>query len=155
MQFSLSYFSTSGAAGASDRYRLLFEGARFADAAGFAAVWIPERHFQDFGGAYPNPSVLAAALATMTRRVRIRAGSVVLPLHDPLRLVEEWSVVDNLSDARIDLSFASGWHPADFVLCQGSYADRKDILIQRFHAVRSLWNGGSARVIRPDGEEIE
>ena len=39
-----------------DRYRLLLEGAKFADEHGFAAVWTPERHFHAFGGLYPNPA---------------------------------------------------------------------------------------------------
>ena len=62
-------------------YRLLLDGARFADAHGFAAVWTPERHFHAFGGLYPNPAVTGAAVAAVTSRVSIRAGSVVLPLH--------------------------------------------------------------------------
>src|SRR5690606_17850013 len=97
-----------------DKYRLLLEGARFADSHGWEAVWIPERHFHAFGGIYPNPSVLAAALAVATNRVRIRAGSVVLPLHDPLRVAEEWAVVDHLARGRVDLAFATGWNPNDF-----------------------------------------
>ncbi len=40
---------------ASERYRLLLEGAKFADTHGFAAVWTPERHFHAFGGLYPEP----------------------------------------------------------------------------------------------------
>ena len=50
------------------------------------------------------------------RAVADRAGSVVLPLHDPIRVAEEWAVLDNLSGGRIGVSFASGWHTGDFVL---------------------------------------
>ena len=59
-----------------------------------------------FGGLYPNPSVAGAALAAITERVDIRAGSCVLPLHDPIRVAEEWSLVDNLSNGRVGISFA-------------------------------------------------
>ena len=52
-----------------DKYRLLIEGAKFADAHGFNAVWNPERHFASFGGLFPNPSVTCAALATITENV--------------------------------------------------------------------------------------
>src|SRR5690606_38951972 len=97
VSFSLFYFAAGGAQ-ASEGYRLLLEGARFADANGFEAVWTPERHFHAFGGHYPNPSVASAALATVTANVAIRAGSVVLPLHSPVRVAEEWAVVDNLSN---------------------------------------------------------
>ena len=96
------------------KYELLLEGAKFADAHGFSAVWTPERHFHSFGGIYPQPAVLAAALATVTRNLRLRAGSVVLPLHDPLLIAEQWSVVDNLSQGRVGVSVATGWHVQDF-----------------------------------------
>src|SRR5262245_34389807 len=83
MDFSLFYFASADVGESSDKYRLLIEGAKFADTRGFAAVWTPERHFYAFGGLYPNPSVTSAAIATVTERIQIRAGSVVLPLHDP------------------------------------------------------------------------
>jgi alkanesulfonate monooxygenase SsuD/methylene tetrahydromethanopterin reductase-like flavin-dependent oxidoreductase (luciferase family) len=44
----------------------------------------------------------------VTSRIRLRAGSVVLPLHDPVRVAEEWAVVDQLSNGRVDLAFAQG-----------------------------------------------
>jgi acyl-CoA synthetase (AMP-forming)/AMP-acid ligase II len=69
MAFSLFYFASDDQAAANDKYRLLIEGAKFADQNGFAAVWTPERHFHSFGGLYPNPAVTSAALATITERI--------------------------------------------------------------------------------------
>jgi natural product biosynthesis luciferase-like monooxygenase protein len=157
IDFSLFYFSAEGEEGQEppppgrDRYRLLLEGARFADENGLSAVWTPERHFHEFGGIYPNPSVTAAALAATTRRVRIRAGSVVLPLHDPIRVAEEWSVVDNLSDGRVDLSFASGWHDRDFVLRPHAYEDRRAQMFEAIRTVRKLWRGQAVDREGPSG----
>jgi len=74
-----------------------------------------ERHFHRFGGSYTNPSVTSAIIAAVTNRIAIRAGSVVLPLHDPIRVAEEWSIVDNLSGGRVGMAIASGWHVDDFV----------------------------------------
>jgi hypothetical protein len=76
MDFSLFYFASEDESAGGDRYRLLLEGAKFADRHGFKAVWTPERHFHSFGGLYPNPSVVGAAIAAITERVQIRAGSV-------------------------------------------------------------------------------
>src|SRR6266516_270427 len=114
MDFSLFFFADSGAAGGGG-YELLLESARFADTHGFTAVWTPERHFHPFGGLYPNPAVTGAAVAAVTERIQIRGGSVVLPLQNPIRVAEEWSVVDNLSKGRVAVSFASGWQINDFV----------------------------------------
>ncbi|KOV35582.1 monooxygenase [Streptomyces sp. XY431] len=148
MQLSLSYFAAEEGS-AADAYRLLLEGARFADREGLTAVWTPERHFHPFGGLYPNPAVTAAALAAATDRIRIRAGSVVLPLHDPIRVAEEWAFVDNISGGRVDVSFASGWHSRDFVLAPDDYADRRQLTEDRIAEVRRLWAGGT--VTRRDG----
>lgn len=155
MKFSVFFFSADSSTNPSDRYRQVLECAKFADERGFAAVWTPERHFDDFGGLYPNPSVLGAAIAAITTRVRIRAGSVVLPLHHPVRVVEEWSVVDNLSSGRVDVAFASGWHPSDFVLSPGAYRDRRARTVESLEQVRRLWAGDSVHLPGPDGEPVE
>ncbi len=138
---SLLYFSSDEADDSEDKYRLLIEGAKFADQHGFEAIWLPERHFHPFGGLYPNPSALAAALAMMTERVRLRAGSVVLPLHDPIRVAEEWAVVDNLSNGRVDLSLAQGWNPNDFVLAPDRFADNTAALQRGLKTLQQLWQG--------------
>ena len=141
VSFSIYFFSDDGSKNSDDKYRLLLESAKFADRHGFTAVWTPERHFQAFGGLYPNPSVLSAALAMITERIQIRAGSVALPLHHPVRVAEEWSVVDNLSRGRVGVSFASGWHPNDFLFAPGAYDERKDVMFRHIEAVKRLWAG--------------
>jgi natural product biosynthesis luciferase-like monooxygenase protein len=143
MRFSIYFFSDDGSNHSDDKYRLLLESARFADRHGFDAVWTPERHFQAFGGLYPNPSVLSAALAMITERVQIRAGSVALPLHHPVRVAEEWSIVDNLSRGRVGVSFASGWHPNDFLFAPGAYEERKEVMFRHIETIRKLWAGES------------
>ncbi len=154
IDFSLFFFSDGGARSPAETYELLLESARFADRQGFAAVWTPERHFQDFGGLYPNPSILGGALAAATERLGIRAGSVVLPLHEPLRIAEEWAVVDRLSNGRVGLSFASGWHPTDFALRPEGYADRRELMFQGIDTVRRLWRGELPLEPRPVQPEL-
>ncbi|KXU32649.1 hypothetical protein A0J57_08855 [Sphingobium sp. 22B] len=149
--FSLFYFASDEASSGSDKYRLLLEGARFADTHGFAALWTPERHFHAFGGLYPNPAVTGAALAAITSRVQIRGGSVVLPLHHPARVAEEWSVVDNISNGRVGIAFASGWQPNDFLLRPEAYADRNAGLLRDMETVRALWRGETRRFDGPVG----
>ena len=155
MQFSLFYFASNDAEATADRYRLLLEGAKYADQHDFAAVWTPERHFHAFGGLYPNPSVMSAALAAITERVQIRAGSVVLPLHHPIRVAEEWSLVDNISKGRVGIAFASGWHSDDFVFYPEHYAGRKEIMFDGIETVQKLWRGEAIQVQGGAGNELE
>jgi natural product biosynthesis luciferase-like monooxygenase protein len=155
IEFSLYFFSADGSKQTADKYRLLLESAKFADANGFSAVWTPERHFQDFGGLYPNPSVLGAALAMITERLKIRAGSVALPLHNPIRVVEEWAVVDNLSKGRVGISFASGWHSDDFVFFPDNYDERKAVMFRYIQDIQKLWAGETVKFQGVGGREVE
>ncbi|MGA4848545.1 MupA/Atu3671 family FMN-dependent luciferase-like monooxygenase [Streptomyces sp. G5(2025)] len=134
-------------------YDHLLETARFADRNGFHSLWIPERHFHSFGGLFPNPAVLAAALARETDRIRINAGSVVLPLHDPIRVAEEWSMVDNLSGGRIGIGCASGWHANDFVFFPERFGTHKETMYEQVAQVRQLWRGEPVRRATGDGEQ--
>ncbi|MCZ7413946.1 MupA/Atu3671 family FMN-dependent luciferase-like monooxygenase [Streptomyces sp. WMMC897] len=133
-------------------YETITEAARFADRAGFHALWLPERHFHSFGGLFPNPSVLAAALARETERIRLNAGSVVLPLHDPVRVAEEWSVVDNLSGGRVGIGCAQGWNARDFVFFPERFGAHRELMYEQAEQVRELWRGGTLRRRTGDGE---
>ena len=150
IDFSLFYFASDEGENAANKYALLLEGAKFADQNGFAAVWTPERHFGAFGGLYPNPSVTNAALASIiTKSIGLRAGSCVSPLHSPIRIAEEWSVVDNISGGRVGISFAAGWQPNDFVLQPEQYANRQDTMFRGIEMVRQLWRGETIRFLAP------
>jgi natural product biosynthesis luciferase-like monooxygenase protein len=154
LDFSLFYFSADANAEGSERYRLLLEGARFADEHDFSAVWTPERHFHAFGGLYPNPAVTGAAVAAITKRVGIRAGSVVLPLHHPVRVAEAWSIVDNISNGRVGISMASGWQPNDFILMPSNYKNAKRIMMENIEVVKKLWRGETLSFPGPLGDEV-
>lgn len=155
LDFSLFYFASEESGPPAERYELLMEGAKFADEHGFTAVWTPERHFHEFGGLYSNPALTSAALATITKRVRLRAGSVVLPLHHPIRVAEEWALVDNLSGGRIGVSFASGWHADDFVFAPENYADRKQLMLRQLETVRRLWRGDAVSFKGGAGNDVD
>ena len=155
-RLALSFILFADASGRAvpEQYALARELARFGDQNGFEAVWIPERHFHSFGGAYASPAVLGAALAQTTSRIRIRAGSVVLPLHHPLEVVEQWAMIDNLSGGRVDLGFASGWSPNDFALSPATFADRRAVWLDRIGEVQRLWRGEAVSYPNGAGEQV-
>jgi phthiocerol/phenolphthiocerol synthesis type-I polyketide synthase E len=141
LDFSLFFFAADNLRPGEDKYKLYLEGAKFADRNGFAAIWTPERHFHESGGLYPNPSVLSAALATITDRIKLRAGSVVMPLHHSIRVAEEWAVVDNLSGGRVGISLTSGWIPNDFAFFPERYANKREEMWRGIEEVQRLWRG--------------
>lgn len=151
MNLSLYYWGNDDGAGR-DKYRTLLEGAKFADQNGFCAVWTPERHFHAFGGPYPDPSVTGAAVAGVTSRIGVRAGSCVAPLHHPARVAEEWAVIDNLTEGRAGLAIASGWQPDDFVLRpENAPPDNKAAMLTAIDQIRRLWRGEAVAFPRADG----
>ncbi|MEM0981170.1 MAG: LLM class flavin-dependent oxidoreductase [Cyanobacteria bacterium P01_H01_bin.58] len=154
MKFSLFYFDGDGSVARPNQYQLLIESAKFADQNGFTAVWTPERHFHAFGGLYPNPCVTAAALAVVTENVQLRAGSVVMPLHHPVRVAEDWAVVDNLSNGRAAIAFASGWTMDEFILSRTPHASRKAAMWQGIQSVQRLWQGEAVDFQEATGKTI-
>jgi len=151
MEMSIYYWGNDDGQG-SKKYDLLLEGAKFADANGFCAVWTPERHFHAFGGPYPNPSVTGAAVAAVTKQIGVRAGSCVAPLHHTARIAEEWAVIDNLTNGRAGLAIASGWQPDDFVLRpENTPPANKPAMFEQMADLRKLWRGEEVSFQKNDG----
>ncbi|QJB46195.1 type I polyketide synthase [Dolichospermum flos-aquae] len=155
MKFGLMFFASSEDALVGDKYSLVIDSARFADQHGFSSIWTPERHFTQFGSLYPNPAVLNAALARETQRIRLQAGSVVMPLHHPLEVAESWSLVDNLSNGRVGISLAPGWNPGDFATSPDKYSDRHQAVFTNLEILRKLWQGESLKVTDGKGQPTE
>ncbi|MFN4170900.1 MAG: MupA/Atu3671 family FMN-dependent luciferase-like monooxygenase, partial [Pseudorhodobacter sp.] len=154
MEFSLYYWGNDDGVGPK-KYEMLLEGAKFADANGFVAVWTPERHFHAFGGPYPNPAVTGAAVAAVTKNLAVRAGSCVVPLHHPARIAEEWAVIDNLTDGRAGMAIASGWQPEDFVLRpENTPPANKAAMFTAADQVRRLWRGEGVEFPKADGSML-
>lgn len=150
---SIMFFSADETYPQEEQYDFILEASKSADELGLDSVWVPERHFHEFGASFPNPSTIAAAIASTTKDISIRAGSVVLPLHNPIRVAEEWSVVDGISKGRVGLAFASGWNPNDFVLSPESFSNRKDVLFEKLDIVKSLWKGEEMEFTNGLGEK--
>lgn len=153
MKLSILFFSAEFRPEDPRSYDLVLEASRFADAHGFHAVWLPERHFHPFGGIYPNPAIAAAVIASQTRTLRIRAGSVVLPLHHPIRVAEDWAMVDRLSGGRVDLSFSKGWNKSEFVFRPDVAGYDDDRLFTDIATIRSLWRGSEHTFRTAGGED--
>ncbi len=81
--------------------------AELYDRAGFYAYHLAEHHSTPIGMA-PSPSVFLAALAQRTRRLRFGPLVYALPLHHPLRLIEEICMLDQLSGGRLEIGFGRG-----------------------------------------------
>lgn len=93
--------------------RLAFAGE--AERCGLAAYYIAEHHSTPLGSA-PSPSVFLAALSQRTSTIRLGSMVHVLPVHEPLRLLEEICMLDHLSGGRLEIGVGRGASPYEIGL---------------------------------------
>jgi alkanesulfonate monooxygenase SsuD/methylene tetrahydromethanopterin reductase-like flavin-dependent oxidoreductase (luciferase family) len=80
----------------------------YADTLGFDGMVLNEHH-QNVYGLMPSPNIIASALSQKTSKGKIVVLANLLPLHgNPLRVAEEYAMVDNMSDGRVIAGFAPG-----------------------------------------------
>lgn len=86
----------------------------YADELGFDGLVLNEHH-QNIYGLMPSPNLIAAALTQRTSRARLVVLGNLLPLHlNPLRVAEEYAMLDNMSNGRIIAGFAPGGGPENY-----------------------------------------
>ena len=91
----------------SNYYAQLLEQTELAEKLGFDAVWFGEHHYS--GYSFGSPSVIAMAAAARTRRIRLGTGVSLIPLHHPIRLAEEYAMLDVLSGGRLEYGIGRGF----------------------------------------------
>jgi len=132
----------------SETYRGRIDLARLADDAGFAGYHVAEHHGTPLS-LVPSPSVLLAAIAGATTRLRLGPLVYTLPLYDPLRLIEEVCMLDQLSDGRLDLGIGRGVSAIE----SGFYGIRADEARARFdEALQILLLGLSGASLSFEGK---
>ena len=114
-----------------------------AEALGFDSVWIAEHHFSNRYGILPDPFSYLCYLAARTSRIKLSAGVMVVPLHHPLRIVENAAFVDILSNGRFQLGLGSGYRPYEFDGLGVDYEQRREmqeeavpLILRGFHEKR-------------------
>ncbi len=114
MKFGLLHlFETAGGRSEQQMVREQVEIMEAAERHGFHSVWTAEHHFSDYGFC-ASPAIAIAAVAQTTSRIRLCSGVAVLPFHHPLRVAEEFAMLDLLTDGRVELGIGRGYQPTEF-----------------------------------------
>ncbi|MBV8394593.1 MAG: LLM class flavin-dependent oxidoreductase [Alphaproteobacteria bacterium] len=116
-----------------------------AERLGYDTAWIAEHHFSTGYGIMPDCFAFMSWLAAKTTRIKLAAGVITLPLYDPIRVVENASFVDILSNGRVMLGIGSGYRPYEFDGLGKDFDSRRDqveeavgLMFEAFH--RHRWD---------------
>lgn len=119
-----------------------------AEELGFDSIWIAEHHFSNAYGILPDPFSYLAYLAALTKRIKLCAGVMVVPLYHPMRIVENAAFLDILSNGRFQLGLGSGYRPYEFEGLGIDYEARRDmqeesvpLILKGFHDRRLTAQG--------------
>ncbi|HVG51826.1 MAG TPA: LLM class flavin-dependent oxidoreductase [Xanthobacteraceae bacterium] len=116
--------------------------------AGFYSYHLAEHHFTPLGMA-PSPSVFLASIAQRTKRLRFGPLVYALPLHHPLRVLEEIIMLDHLSSGRLDIGFGRGSVPYEIAYYAQDVQQREKIYRERLEIILKAF---SVEVLDFDGE---
>lgn len=117
MKFSLFYlpcYREGFARSQAHFYEEIIEAAVQVDRLGWDKFWCSEHHFHYYGGAVPNPAMMLLAVARATRDLRVGPAISLLPLNDPLRVAEDYLMLDQLSHGRLEMGLGRGFLPHEF-----------------------------------------
>src|ERR1700730_18358417 len=107
VRFALFDWLDESGRGIGETYAERLRMLELADRAGFYCYHLAEHHATELS-TVPSPNLFLAAVAQRTRRLRLGPLSYILPLYDPVRLLEEICMLDQLSGGRLELGLSRG-----------------------------------------------
>ena len=110
-----------------------------AEAYGFHSVWFAEHHFHNYGGHIPSVPVLGAAVAQRTKKLRIGSGIVLLTLQDPVRVAEEYAMLDCLSGGRLEFGIGRGFQKHEYDAFERNMADSRVLFDEAHDIIIKAW----------------
>lgn len=118
-----------------------------ADRLGLDYVFLAERHFMPLYRA-ASPGLLLASLSATTTNIRLGVLAYTLALHHPVRLAEEISTLDHLTDGRLEVGVGLGHRPQEIAGMGYPAEHRQPIFLENIAIMRQAWEG---QVFKFDG----
>ena len=108
--------------------------AEFAEPLGFESIWTVEHHFTNYTMC-PDPMQFLTYMAAKTKKIKLGSMVVVLPWHDPIRIAEQISMLDTLSNGRLILGLGRGAGRVEFDAFRQNMADSRDRFVESAECV--------------------
>ena len=116
----------------------IYEQALYAEELGFHSAWIGEHHF-NLLGVNASPHILLAQLAGATKRIRLAPAVVLLPVHHPLMVAEEWATLDQLSGGRVDFAAGRGYDAKEYAPFGVPFDESAEIFEEGLQVLWRAW----------------
>jgi len=116
----------------------IYRQALHAETIGLNSAWIGEHHF-NLLGVNPCPNILLAKLAGATKRIRLAPAVVLLPVHHPLHVAEEWATLDLLSDGRVDFAAGRGYDRLEYEPFGADFQNSAEIFAEGLEILWRAW----------------
>jgi len=142
MKFSLFYLTTYfPEIHRSERglYAQILEQIDEGERIGLHSVWLAEHHFFDYGGHVPSIPVLGATIAARTTKMKIASGIAMIGLQDPIRVAEQFAMLDQLSGGRVIFGIGRGFQKCEFDAFQRNLDDSRIAFEEAHEVIRRAW----------------
>lgn len=123
-----------------DLYAETLEFITWSESIGFEGAWVPEHHMAA-DGYMPSPLVVLAAIAARTQTIKLGSAIALAPLYHPVRFAEECSVLDILSNGRLEMAVAVGYRRSEAEALGIDFSARGRRTDEFLEIVRRLWAG--------------
>lgn len=124
-----------------DAFREALELVDLAEATGLDSVWLGEMHFNPNRSVLSAPIVVASAIATRTKRLKVGMAVQVLPLINPLRLAEEAATVDQLSEGRFEYGVGRSGNTRAYDTMGIPYEESPERFQEALDIILQAWKG--------------
>jgi probable LLM family oxidoreductase len=141
MELGLITFADIGSVSPEQRLKNLLEEAKLADELGLDVFGVGEHHRPDF--AVSAPAVALAAIAARTDRIRLTSAVTVLSSDDPVRVFEEFAIVDLISGGRAEIMAGRGSFTESFPLFGYDLEDYDELFAEKLELLLALRSGES------------
>ncbi|MBS4196343.1 LLM class flavin-dependent oxidoreductase [Bacillus sp. FJAT-49870] len=121
---------------AKERVKEIIQAAKLADEAGLDVFGVGEHHRLDYASS--SPAVILAAIAQVTKQIRLTSTTSVLSTLDPVRLFEDFATLDLLSDGRAEILAGRGAFIESFPLFGYSTNDYDDLFEEHMELLLQL-----------------
>jgi alkanesulfonate monooxygenase SsuD/methylene tetrahydromethanopterin reductase-like flavin-dependent oxidoreductase (luciferase family) len=99
---------------------------------------VPEHHF-GFFGCLPAPATLLAYVAAKTKRIQLAPATVLLPCDHPVRVAENFALLDLLSNGRAVFSAGRGYDKREYDAFEVDFAESRDRFSEGLDLLRIAW----------------